>query len=325
MGGPETFEQQVVRALGEKEMADLGRLGGGELRAERIAANLAQRTHNAARIARELHRRRIGEKFALTGHGGLNEPAEEVADIADDHRGQSNGENHGQAAAALAAHAHAAPAEATEDAAADQADHENAKHDGRQLHVQPHVAIQDVAEFVRDHSLQLVAAQLLHRAAGDGHHGIAGREAGGEGIEAGFIIEHVDGGDGHPRGDGHLLDHVEQAALLQIDRVRFEAPAADAFGDGRASRAKDGPFVERAASNDDQRAGGDCQQERRVEPDQLIRGVGRLRTPDVDQRNGRRVAQDDGPDDGQGEQHDKPSGPLAGTFLSLEEVHREKG
>jgi hypothetical protein len=50
-----------------------------------------------------------------------------------------------------------------------------------------------------------------------------------------------------------------------------------------------------------------------------------LRTPDVDQRNGRRVAQDDGPDDGQGEQHDKPSGPLAGTFLSLEEVHREKG
>ena len=49
--------------------------------------------------------------------------------------------------------------------------------------VQPHVAVEDVAELVGDDALQLVAGELLGAAAGDRHHRVAGRVAGGEGVD----------------------------------------------------------------------------------------------------------------------------------------------
>ena len=181
-----------------------------------------------------------------------------------------------------------------------------------------------MAEFVRNHTLQLVAAQLLHGAAGDGHHGIARREAGGKGVEAGLVVEHVHGRDGHARGNGHLLDDVEQAAFLEVGRVRLQAPTADALGDRGTPGAKDGPFVQRTETDDGQRAGGDGQQQRRVKPDQLICGVGVLGAPEINQPDGRHVAQDDCADHRQREQPDEPGGSLAGAFLGLEEVHDRK-
>ena len=88
-------------------------------------------------------------------------------------------------------HADPAPPEPPEETLADQADHEDAEHDGGQLHVEPHVPVEDVTELMRDHALQLIAAEFLHRATRDRHDRIAGRETGGERVQAGLGVEHV--------------------------------------------------------------------------------------------------------------------------------------
>ena len=89
-----------------------------------------------------------------------------------------------------------------------------------QAEVEPHVAVEDVAELVADHALQLVAGERLERAARDGDDGVAGRVAGGEGVDARLVVQHVDRRHGHAGGDRHLLDHVEQPALGRIAACR---------------------------------------------------------------------------------------------------------
>ena len=44
-----------------------------------VAADFLQRAGEPAGIARELHGRGVGQKFALTADGGLNQSAEENA------------------------------------------------------------------------------------------------------------------------------------------------------------------------------------------------------------------------------------------------------
>ena len=81
--------------------------------------------------------------------------------------------------------------------------------------VKPHIAIEDMAELVADHTLQLVARQVGQAALGDGNDRVALSMSGGKGIDA-FLRQNVHRRHGHARSDGYLLDHVEQPALFQV-------------------------------------------------------------------------------------------------------------
>jgi hypothetical protein len=94
------------------------------------------------------------------------------------------------------------------------------KIDSHEPEVQPHVAVQDVAEFVADDTLQFVAREQLHAAARDGDGGVAGLVAGGEGVDAVLLVHDIDLRHRHAGGDGHFLDDVEQLAFVGIGRVR---------------------------------------------------------------------------------------------------------
>ena len=64
-----------------------------------------------------------------------------------------------------------------------------------------------------DHALELVAVEVLERAARDGDRGVAARAPGRERVDARFLLEHVDLRNGQPGGERHLLDDVDEAAL----------------------------------------------------------------------------------------------------------------
>ena len=66
-----------------------------------------------------------------------------------------------------------AVARAAQEQAADERQHDDAEA-GRPIRrlIEPHVAVQDMAEFVRDHALQFVAVEPVERAAGDGDGGV---------------------------------------------------------------------------------------------------------------------------------------------------------
>ena len=68
-------------------------------------------------------------------------------------------------------------ADAAQQPTADERQHEDAEGEPDQLLVEPHVAVQDVAELVRDHALQLGAIEALERAARDAIAAFAGRAA----------------------------------------------------------------------------------------------------------------------------------------------------
>src|SRR5437764_3695520 len=88
-------------------------------------------------------------------------------------------------------------------------DSHNPEDQADQPNVEPHVAVEDVAELVGHHALQLVAGQIVEAALGDGDHGIARAVPGREGIDAG-LLQNINGGHRHSRGESHLLDDVEQ-------------------------------------------------------------------------------------------------------------------
>jgi hypothetical protein len=109
--------------------------------------------------------------------------------------------------------------------------------------VQPHVAVQDVAEFVADDALQFVARQKFHAAARDGDGRVAGLVAGGEGVDAVLVVHDIDLRHGHAGGDGHFLDDVEQLAFVGIGRVRIDQPRAHHFRNRAAAGGKRHRFV----------------------------------------------------------------------------------
>jgi len=85
---------------------------------------------------------------------------------------------------------------------------------------------------VADDALEFVACEFFESAAGNGDSGVGGGEAGGEGVDGGFVVEDKDGGHGHTGGESHFFHDIEQAALGEIGGVRIDAASADALGDG---------------------------------------------------------------------------------------------
>ena len=88
--------------LGEQHVRDLlGIRVRAASRAER--ADLLQRARQALRVARELHGGGVGEQLALPRDRGLDQPAEEQADVAEREHDKRCEIDHRDGAAALAA------------------------------------------------------------------------------------------------------------------------------------------------------------------------------------------------------------------------------
>ena len=196
--------------------------------------------------------------------------------------------------------------------------------------VHAHVAVQDVAELVADHALQLVARELVERAAGDGDGGVAGRQPGGEGVEPRLVLEHVDGGHRDAGGDGHLLDDIEQLALAQVGGLRVDRAPAGALGDGGSAVPHLRPLEERRQADHGDGARGDAGEQARIPP---AAGLRRLRRVGgaaavaleaaglAEDQQGSDVAGGDGAEHGQHEQQHEPLGAGAGASLGFEEIH----
>src|SRR5690606_30185467 len=80
-------------ALGKKEVAELGGADRLDARPEGVSADLLQRTRDAGGIASELDRGGVGEELPLARNGRLDEPAEEIADVAQDHEDDAQRQN----------------------------------------------------------------------------------------------------------------------------------------------------------------------------------------------------------------------------------------
>ena len=270
MGGEQLACEELVEAhaIAEQHVADfLGIAALVEARAIVQATDLLQRTGQSLRLPGELHCAGIGQFLARPAHPGLDHPPEEQADVADEHRHQRG---HQDRADALAA-----PAESPvlQDLAADQADHQDAEQHADQADVQPHVAVEDVAELVGDDALQLVAIEPVQRAAGHRDHGVGSRVAGGEGIDAGFVFQHVELGHRHAGGDRDFLDHVAQATQSRLGGVLRDQGAAQLLRHRFTATAQAGDAVERAdRDHRDRRQGGEQHQLRRLrgDPDHAI-------------------------------------------------------
>ena len=158
-----------ARAALEQHVRDFLRLHRRDPRA--VARDLLQRAGQALRLARELHGGRVGERFALPRDGGLDEPGAEEADRADQREREADRERRRDAAAVASA---ARVARAAQQPPPRERQHEDAEAEPDQLLIEPHVAVQYVAELVRDDALELRAIEPLERAARDGDRRVRG-------------------------------------------------------------------------------------------------------------------------------------------------------
>jgi hypothetical protein len=199
---------------------------------------------------------------------------------------------------------------------ADHRDHEDAGDEADQAEVEPHVAVEDVAELVPDDALELVAREVVQRAPAHGDHGVAGRVAGGERVDGRLVVEHVHGRDRCARGDGHLLDDVEQPPLGQARAGRVDQPAAKHRGHGLAAVAQHHHLEQRPRRDDREDDPDGHPQPLPVEHGRVAPLVG------PDHHQGRhRVDRRDDPHDRQHEQRDQPARLPPGVFLLVEEIH----
>jgi hypothetical protein len=83
--GRQRTEERFAQAVAEQHVTGFPGVSGFDLRAG--AADFLQRPGKPRRIAGELNRGGIGQEFALPAERGLDEPAKEHTDRADDDQG----------------------------------------------------------------------------------------------------------------------------------------------------------------------------------------------------------------------------------------------
>ncbi len=286
--------------------------------------DLHQRVPEAIRIARELHGGGVGQRFAMARHRGLDQPPEEQADPAEGEHDQRRHDDDGQAAAALAP-APAAARRQAQDRARDHRDHREAEQQPDQARAEAHVAVQHVAELVRDHALKLVATQVHERAARDRDRRIRGAVSGREGVDARLALEHVDLRHRHAGGDRHLLDDVAQPLLERVGGVGADARAAELLGDlAAAGRQRHGAHEARDADRPQHHDRREGQRERvtrqrhvraREQPAVVLDGE------DRDRRDHDEVDRGDDRDHRDDEQENHPARLPPGGGLPREEIH----
>jgi len=160
-----------------------------------------------------LYRTGVGEEFSLPGDCRLDQAAEERSHQAQHEQSQS--QHHVAATRVSPARPGSPPAAREHHDPSDDRQHHDPGNQADQPDIEPHVAVEDVAELVGHHPLQLVAGEVIKAALGDGDHGVARSIAGREGVDA-RLIQKIDGRHRHSRGDGHLLDDVEQPLLPRV-------------------------------------------------------------------------------------------------------------
>jgi len=202
---------------------------------------------------------------------------------------------------------------------------QDAVHDTDQPDVQPHVAVEDVAELVGHDALQLVAIQVLQGALRYGYHGVARGVAGGKSVNARLVGQHVHARHGHARGNGHFLDDIQQPLLArQLGLVkdlsaahhhRYRGPAggqlADLHGAGPADQQQHGDGHDQKDFRDPQVPESKC----------LLFGHEHAGKNDHHQP----ISQQDQRYDGEDEKEDQPPGFPPGHFLAFEEVRCHLG
>jgi len=207
----------------------------------------------AFRIPGELNGGSIGEVFPLPGNGGLDEIAEKAPDVADREESDAGGQHDesGPGTFFPVRLESAANAESQ-----DQFSHEGEKKDPvKQRHkpnIQPHVAIEDVGKFVSDDSLKFIAGEKGHASASDPDDGIARGFPRRKGIDRVLAVHHEYGRNGDSGGDRHFLDHIHEAALVEVGRVQVDLAAAELAGDNGTTAGKLRGF-KRTREKDDER------------------------------------------------------------------------
>ena len=89
----EKVEKRPGESVAEEHVADFRGVGVANPRSLLQAADLLQRPGDSARIPRELHRRSVGQKLALTVDGGLDQLSEKDAQVAENHQHQADNED----------------------------------------------------------------------------------------------------------------------------------------------------------------------------------------------------------------------------------------
>ena len=275
------------------------------------------------RVAGVLDGGGVGEIFALAADGGADEVAAENADES----------QHGESAADRRESERAAPAVSSGEAEkqgvaqngmADVAQRGDAENDAHQPHIKPHVAVQNVAEFVRDDALQFVARQGGKRAFGDADDGVGFVESGGEGVDGLRVGRKINGRRLRAGGERHFVDDINQPFFGGIRGFALDQAAAERARDAVAAAAFEGDdFAAGGEQNQAADDGGDGGQAARLEfESELPQAVGRdLRAGvklDRDIQNG-----DDGGDDEREQKNEPPAGAARG-ILRAEKIHRQK-
>ena len=332
-------EEAAPESRGEEHVGDFGGAGVGDAAAVRRRADDLQRAGHAVRVAGELHGRRIGQIFALTRNHRLDQARAEHAErpeqpdgAAEDHQAQSEARAVVLLLAPAAGEAQHLDA-AAEEQAAEQRDAEDAEEHADHADVQAHVAVEDVAELVPDDRLQLVAAEEIQRAPGDGDGGVLRRVARGEGVDARLVVHHVHARHRHAGGERHLLDDVEQAAFAEVARARENFAPLHRLRHGRAALRELGRLDERGDADEGGDGAHGAQQDLRVRDD-LREGVRQERAGRAVHRLGpllgeeqREPERDDAVDGGDeardehGVGHDQPAGSAPGARLLFKKVH----
>ena len=100
--------------------------------------------------------------------------------------------------------------------------------------------------------------EALERAARHGDRGIGARAPGRERVDARFLLEHVDLGHRHARGERHLLDDVHEAPLERVVAFAADARAAERACDVAAAARERRGAIEARQHHGAERADGDA-------------------------------------------------------------------
>ena len=313
-------------ALGEQEVRDFLRVGVHEARAGAERPDLHQRVPQALRVARELHGGGVRQRLAVARHRGLDQPPEEQPDPTEREHDECRNEDDCDAAPALLPAAAAARRKA-QDGARDHRDHRESEQQPDQARAEAHVAVQHVAELVRDHALQLVAVEVDQRAARDGDRGVRRAVARREGVDPRLALEHVHLGHRHAGGDRDLLDDVAQPPLERVGRVGADARAAELLRHlAAAGRERDGAREARDADRPQHHHGRE-EHHHRVTRQRHVRACEQpavvLHGEDRDRRDHDEVDRDHDRDHRDDEQEHHPARLPPGGGLPREEIHQE--
>ena len=180
-----------------------------------------------------------------------------------------------------------------------------------------------MAELVTDDALQFLAIERLERSGGNAHDRVVGTEAGGERIDAAFV-DAIHRRHANARGDGHLLDHVQQAAFGENSRAGVDLPSAQHFYDGAPAGAERQILVETRTGDADEHG-------KRDQPPRFGRLIAQRLTDAASNARGggerhrdryQHIRCEDQADDCNREQRNELPRFAAGAILRGEEIHR---